>query len=102
MDTFFATKKARKSSRVHTCCQLLISYKGFVYIIPMKTKGEVMQAVDQFEKWIFAPDNLIYDSSPKKNYQDMHKFYNDIGTTLRVLEEVTASANKAELYIGLI
>jgi hypothetical protein len=45
MDTFFATKKAGKSSRGHTCCQLFITDKGFVYIVPMKSKTEVLQAV---------------------------------------------------------
>jgi len=32
----------------------------------------------------------------------VRKFCNDIGTTLRVLEEGTPWANKAELYIGLL
>jgi hypothetical protein len=34
--------------------------------------------------------------------QDMRKFCNEIGTTLRALEEGTPWSNKAELYIGLI
>ena len=37
MDTFFATKKAVKSSRGNTCCQLFVTDKGFVYFVPMKT-----------------------------------------------------------------
>jgi hypothetical protein len=32
----------------------------------------------------------------------MRKFCNEIGTTLRALEEGTPWSNKAELYIGLI
>jgi hypothetical protein len=55
MDTFFATKKVGKSSRGHTCCQLFVTYKGFVYAIPMKSKAEVLQAVKQFAKEIGAP-----------------------------------------------
>jgi hypothetical protein len=31
MDTFFATKKAGKSTRGHTCMQLFVTDKGFVY-----------------------------------------------------------------------
>ena len=33
---------------------------------------------------------------------DVQKFCNDIGTTLRALEEGTPWSNKAELYIGLL
>jgi hypothetical protein len=43
MDTFFATKKAKKSSRGHTCCQLFVTDKGFVYVVPMKSKSEVCE-----------------------------------------------------------
>jgi hypothetical protein len=35
MDTFFATKKAGKSSRQNTCCQLFVTDKGFVYVVPI-------------------------------------------------------------------
>jgi hypothetical protein len=55
MDTFFATKKAGKSSRGHTCCQLFVTDKGFVYGVPMKSKSEVLQAVKQFAKEVGAP-----------------------------------------------
>ena len=33
---------------------------------------------------------------------NVRKFCNDIGTTLRALEEGTPWSNKAELYIGLL
>ena len=36
MDNFFATRKGGTSSRGNTCCQLLITDKGFIYIVPMK------------------------------------------------------------------
>jgi hypothetical protein len=50
MDTFFATKKAAKSSRGHKCCQLFVTDKGFVYVVPMKSRAKVLQAVRQFAK----------------------------------------------------
>jgi hypothetical protein len=50
MDTFFATKKAGKSSQGHSCCQLFVTDKGFVYVVPMKSKSEVLQAVEEFAK----------------------------------------------------
>jgi hypothetical protein len=50
MDTLFATKKAGKSSQGHSCCQLFVTDKGFVYVVPMKSKSEVLQAVEEFAK----------------------------------------------------
>ena len=102
MDTFFATKKAGKSSRGHSCCQLFVTDKGFVYVVPMKSKSEVLQAVKEFAKEIGAPDAIICDAASEQKSKPLRKFLGEIGTTLRVLEEGTPWANKAELYIGLI
>ena len=38
MDNFFVTNKYGKSSQGHTCCQLLVTNKGFVYVVPMSSK----------------------------------------------------------------
>jgi hypothetical protein len=103
MDTFFSTKKAGKSSRGNTCCQLFVTDKGFVYVVPMKTKLEVMQAVEQFAKEIGAPDAIISDGAPEQKSQEMRKFLNEIGTRLQVHGEGTPSwASKAKLYMGLV
>jgi hypothetical protein len=102
MGTFFATKKAKKSSRGHTCCQLFVTDKGFVYVVPMKSKAEVLQAVKQFAKEIGAPDAIISDAAGEQSSHNLRKFCSEIGTTLRYLEEGTPWSNKAELYIGLI
>ena len=102
MDTFFATKKAGKSSRSNTCCQLFVTNKGYVYVVPMKFKIEVLQAVKQFAKEIGAPDAIICDMAGEQTSHPLRQFCNKIGTTLRVLEEGTPWANKAELYIALI
>jgi hypothetical protein len=62
MDTFFATKDAKKggkSSRGHTCCQLFATDKGFIYLVPMMFKSEVLQAVKQFAKEIGAPEAIV-------------------------------------------
>ena len=50
MDTFFATKKGGTSSRGNTCCQLFVTDKGFIYVVPMKHKSEVLSAIKQFAK----------------------------------------------------
>jgi hypothetical protein len=102
MDTFYSTKKAGKSSRGNACCQLFVTDKGFVYVVPMKKESEVLQAVKQFAKEIGAPEALICDAAKAQTSAAMRTFCNEIGTTLRALEEGTPWSNKAELYIGLI
>ena len=96
MDTFFATKKGGRSSRGHTCCQLFVTDKGFLYVVPMRRKSEVLQAIKQFAKEIRAPTLIIADMSGEQMSHDVRKFCNDIGTTLRALEEGTPWSNKAE------
>lgn len=102
MDTFFASSKGGKSSRGHTCCQLFVTDKGFVYVVPMRTKADVIQAVKQFAREIGAPDAIISDAAREQVSGDLRKFLSSIGTTLRVLEEGTPWSNRAELYIGII
>jgi hypothetical protein len=79
-----------------------VTEKGFVYIVPMKSKSEVLQAVKEFAKKIGAPDAIICDAASEQKSKPLQKFLGEFGTTLRVLEEGTPWANKAELYIGLI
>ena len=102
MDTFFATSAGGTSSRGHTCCQLFVTDKGFVHVVPMRKKSEVLQALKEFAKEVGAPEAIICDASKEQTSLSLRKFCNDMGTTLRILEEGTQWANKAELYIGLI
>jgi hypothetical protein len=74
MDTFFATKKAGKSSGGYACCQLFVTDKGFVYVVPMKSKSEVLQAVKQFAKEIGAPDAIICDAANEQKSKPLRKF----------------------------
>ena len=101
MDTFFATSKAGKSTRGNTCCQLFVTDKGFVYVVPMKTRRDVLSAFKQFAREIGAPDAVICDPAPEQRSSDLYAFCNEVGTTLRSLEEGTPWSNRAELYIGL-
>eukprot|EP00957_Ditylum_brightwellii_P001084 86271-Ditylum_brightwellii.AAC.1 len=66
MDTFFATKKAHKSTRV-----------------PLKSKGEVLLAAKLFAKEGNAPDTFICDAAGEQTSQPMRSFCAEIGTTLR-------------------
>ena len=102
IDTFFATKKGGKSSRGNLCCQLFVTYKGFLYVVPLKRKSEVMSAVKQFTKEIGAPDAIVCDMLMEQTSPEIKTFFNEIRTTLRVLEEGTLCANKDERYIGLL
>ena len=78
------------------------SDKGFLYVVPMCRKSEVLQALKQIAKEIGAPTSIIADMSGEQMSHDVRKFCNDIGTTLCALEEGTPWSNKAELYIGLL
>jgi hypothetical protein len=102
MDTFYATEKAGKSTCGNGCCQLFVTDKGFIYVVLMTKESDVLKAIKQFAKEIRAPDALICDAAKAQTSKEMRSFCNEIGTTLRALEEGTPWANKAELYIGLI
>eukprot|EP00957_Ditylum_brightwellii_P133399 10170717-Ditylum_brightwellii.AAC.1 len=78
----------------NTCCEIFVTDKGFVFIVPLKSKEKVILEVKLFAKEVGASDEFICDA--------MRVFCTEIGTMLRVLEEGTLWANKAELYIGLI
>ena len=102
MDTFFATSKGGKSSCGNTCCQLFLTDKGFLYVVAMKQKSEVMQAFKQFAKEVGAPNAIVCDMASEQTSAEVKQFCNTIGTTLQALEEGTSWANNAELYVKLM
>ena len=101
MDTFFSTKKAGKSARGYNMMQLFVTDKGYVHVVPMKSRKEIPQAMKAFAKEVGAPDAFICDAAPEQTSAEVRSFCHKIGSTLRVLEENTPWANRAELYIGL-
>ena len=102
MDTFFAMKKGGTLSRGNTCCQLFVTDKGFIYVVPMKRKSKVLSAIKQFAKEVGAPDAIVSDMAKEQVSQDVCNSCNTIGTMLRALEEGTPWSNKAESYIKLM
>ena len=84
------------------CCQLFVTDKGFVYVVPMKSKPEVLQAVNQFAKEIGAPDAIILYAAGEQTPKALRKYCSNIGTTLKYLYEGTPWENKVELFIRLI
>ena len=47
------------------------------------------------------PVNLVVDPSREQTSNDVKQFCHKVGTTLRILEESTKWANRAERYIGI-
>ena len=102
MDTFFVMSKGRNSARGNTCCQLFVVDKRYLYMVPMKRKGEVLQVVKQFAKEVGAPDVIISDIAGEQLSQEVKHFCHLIGMMLCALEEGTPWSNHAELYIKLM
>ena len=100
-DTFFAGKKLR-SSRGNICAQLFVTNKGFLYVVPMRTKGDVLHALKAFAKAVGAPEAFVLDPSGEQTSQKVKGILSEIGTALQVIETNTQRANRAELYIGLL
>jgi hypothetical protein len=98
MDRFYAAKQVIKGSHLlSTVCDR----QGIFIRCTNRRKGEVLQAIEQFAKEIGAPDAFIDDKSGEQMSREVKKFCNDIGTTLRALEEGTPWSNKA-IYIGIL
>ena len=87
--------------RGNTCAQIFVSDKEFVAIYMMKSKGEFYYTLHMFCKEVGVPTSLIVDPSGEQTSNKVKKFCNQVGTKLRVLEESTQWANRAELYVGL-
>ena len=82
--------------------QLFVSDMGFVKVYGMKSEKEFLNAVKLFCKEVGAPRAIIVDPHPSQTSNEVRQFMNNVGTTLRVLEESTQHADRAELYIGLM
>ena len=57
------TKKSGKSTISHTCFQLFVTDKVFVFMVTMKSSSEVLQAVKNDSKEVGAPEAIISDAS---------------------------------------
>ena len=44
-------------------CQLFVTDKGFVYVVPMKSNDEVLQYIKHFSKDVGKPEPIISDSA---------------------------------------
>ena len=100
-DTFFVAKKA-KSTKGNTCMQLFLSDKGFVIVVPIKSKSEFPEALNLFAKEVRVPTQLIMDPTGEQSSNRSKKLAHDMGLDMRYLEESTQWANLTENYIGIL
>mmetsp|Transcript_21090 Transcript_21090/g.58421 ORF Transcript_21090/g.58421 Transcript_21090/m.58421 type:complete len:173 (+) Transcript_21090:1285-1803(+) len=66
MDTFFAKERKGRSTRGHTCCQLFVMDKGFVYVVSMRRKGDLMASMKEFVKEVSTSDAFVCDHSAEQ------------------------------------
>ena len=45
--------------------------KGFIYVVPMKQKSEVLLAIKQFAKEVGAPDAIVSDMAKEQVSQEV-------------------------------
>ena len=83
-DTSFVTGKA-KSTRGNTMMQIFVSERGFVFIVPMKSRGEFHLDLKMFAKEIGVPLYQILDPSGEKNSAKVTKMCHKMVTTLKIL-----------------
>mmetsp|Transcript_16997 Transcript_16997/g.20759 ORF Transcript_16997/g.20759 Transcript_16997/m.20759 type:complete len:148 (-) Transcript_16997:1002-1445(-) len=68
--------------RSKTCMHLFVSRIGFVFVVPMKTKGEFFKALKLFAKEIGVHLDLILDHSGEQTSNTAKQFCHKNGTTL--------------------
>ena len=79
-----------------------MSDKGYVTVYPMKSQLEFQNALHWFCKEVGVPSTLVMDGYRAQKNTQTRRFCHQVGTIMRVLEEGTPWANRAELYIGLL
>ena len=88
VDTFFATRKVEKSLRGNRCCQTFVTDKGFVYVVPTKSKNKYdnLSALKQFKKEMGPPEALTCNGSGEQTAIEVKKYCGDKGNNLRILK----------------
>jgi hypothetical protein len=100
MDTMISAKKNGKSTRQNTCAHIMVTDKGFIKAYPLEKRAHVKDAIRRFCKDIGVPVAFICDPAGEQTSKEVKSFIREAGSTLRILEEGTQWANRAELIIG--
>ena len=82
--------------------QLFVSDKGFIQVYTLKQKSDFKDALHLFCKEVGVPISLVVGSSGEQTSNAVRKFCIQAGTKLRILQESTPWANRAELYIEFL
>ena len=82
-DTMFALK--HKSTRGNVCCQIFVSDRGYVAVYPMKSQSEFPTTLHWFCKQVGVPDALVTDGHKSLKSNEVRRFCDQVGTTLRTL-----------------
>ena len=101
-DTFYVTAKARSKPRGNIGMQIYVSDKGFVFVCPVQAERQFLDTLKLFAKEVGVPLSIIADPARAQKSKAVVQFCHKIGTTLKLLEESTQWANRAELYVGLL
>ena len=96
----FATGKGGKSIRGNICAQIFTTDRGFIAAYPLQSKSQVKQAIRLFCKEVGVPSTFIGDQSGEQTSNEVRQYIKSVGSSLRLLEEGTPWANRAELIIG--
>ena len=94
--------KSTKFTRGNLYLQVFVSDKGFVAVYPMELKSDFKDTLHLFCKEVGVLIDLVVGPPGEQTSKHVRKFCNQVDTTLRILEESTQGANRAELYIGLL
>ena len=81
--------------------QIVVSDKGYVYVVPMNSPKEFPKALKTFAKDVAVPGAVLADSRRCNKSQEVKQFYHKIGTTMRILKGSTQWASRAEVYVEL-
>ena len=88
MNTFYVTQ-ASISSPKHRHMQLFVSDTEFMYVVPMKSKTELVQEVKQFAKENGVPTALIFDPERTQSFINLKKTASEMNCILKYIERKT-------------
>ena len=99
MDTLISKRDGGKSHRQNTCAHIMVTDKGYIAAYPLQKRSDVKHAIRRFCKEVGVPTAFICDPAGEQTSKDVRAFIRESGSFLRVLEEGTQWANRAELII---
>ena len=91
-----------KSLRQNTFCQLFVTDKGYIFVCQLENESDVLLDLKLFAKDVGVPEVLVTDDAKAITSSEVKRFFINIGTNLKILEQGTPGANLAELCIRIL